>query len=348
MLIAFSDKFKLWRRAVIPLRLGSSFEEARRRMRDSLATPYVCIKDTWYRTLSVSELFRARNVKTGYWHCLYVQIYMDTGEYYVGKVNRRSWRELSRYQGSGLRFQKSFSRHIGSFVRFHFCPCATARETEVLEALIVDKELISDPLCLNLVSGGGGAPSSLNTPYGFERRSLAAKRRMLASPGSYARFRAMALKLFSSGDTPALSERSARIKEVMSDDKYRAMTRDRIRKWRADHPEEYAAALEKSANIIKSDSYRQRRRKIAAEMKTRDPDVWRERMDRFRQAGQTDAAKAKRRESLRRLKELHPEIARENARKRAVAASAKHSKPVDMYDLNTGETLRRFAPSPLP
>ena len=49
-------------------------------------------------------------------------------------------------------------------------------------------------------------------------------------------------KAFQSGDTPALRARSLRIKEVMSAEKYREMTRKRITKWKEENPKEYAEA----------------------------------------------------------------------------------------------------------
>ena len=57
---------------------------------------------------------------------------------------------------------------------------------------------------------------------------------------------------FQSGDTPALRARSQRIKEVMSTEKYREMSRARMAKWREENPEEYSEARRKNREAIKT------------------------------------------------------------------------------------------------
>lgn len=116
----------------------------------------ISIKGRWFDVLDLSELVRKWNNADGYYRAIYIQINMESGEYYIGKVNRPKWSELLRYQGSGLKFSNKFKADRKQFVRFYIASCETAAETEKLEASIVDNDLLADENCLNLVAGGGG------------------------------------------------------------------------------------------------------------------------------------------------------------------------------------------------
>ena len=184
----------------------------------------IAIRDRWFDVLSPGALVRTRNNSDGYYRAVYIQINMDSGEYYVGKVNRPRWSELKRYQGSGLRFVKKFKSHRDSFARYYVAACESAEETEQLEASIIDDDLLADEKCLNLVAGGGGTskhPSIAET-------SKKKREYMQRHPEQYRPMLEASKKAFRSGDTPALRARNQRITETMRADKYRTMSADRI------------------------------------------------------------------------------------------------------------------------
>ena len=99
---------------------------------------------------------RSRNAEDNYYRFVYIQINYNTGEYYIGKVNRKSYREIQRYNGSGLKFRAKYKKDPTQFVRYFIAVCHSAKESEEIEASIVNEELLKDPFCLNLVRGGGG------------------------------------------------------------------------------------------------------------------------------------------------------------------------------------------------
>lgn len=299
----------------------------------------ISIQGRWFDVLSPSELVRKRNVKDGYYRVIYIQLNWGTGEYYIGKANRPKWSELKRYQGSGLKFKSKLKKYKNEFVRYFIAVCETAEETERLEASIVTEELLADEKCLNLVAGGGGTSI---------RPSIAAtsqKKReyMKSHPEQFKPMLKAAREAFLSGDTPALRARSKRIKEVMSDDKYREMTRKRITNWKNNNPEEYAKARRKNREKIKSlevQAKRQASLKKYAEDNPEEFQAWQGKLVKSRTSPE---ANKKRKLSLKKFRDENPEIANANAKKRAKAAAAKTSKSVSMIDLSSGKVLRQFS-----
>ena len=104
----------------------------------------ISICGRWFDVILTSELVRKRNVKDGYYRVVYIQINMESGEYYIGKANRPKWSEIKRYHGSGLKFANKFRKNKEQFARYHIASCETAEETEKLEASIVTAELLAD------------------------------------------------------------------------------------------------------------------------------------------------------------------------------------------------------------
>jgi hypothetical protein len=78
----------------------------------------VSIRGRWFDVLTPSEVVRQRNEQDGFYRVIYIQINMDTGEYYIGKANRPTWSQLQRYQGSGVKFRAKFSRNTEAYVRY--------------------------------------------------------------------------------------------------------------------------------------------------------------------------------------------------------------------------------------
>ena len=105
----------------------------------------IWIKDTWHDVLPLHQVARSISPVDGGFHFLYIQINMSTNEYYIGKVNRKRWSEIKRYQGSGLKFKNKYKGHETEFIRYYIASYPTAKETEAAEAEIVDAELLKDP-----------------------------------------------------------------------------------------------------------------------------------------------------------------------------------------------------------
>ncbi|OFZ49562.1 MAG: hypothetical protein A2381_13550 [Bdellovibrionales bacterium RIFOXYB1_FULL_37_110] len=298
----------------------------------------VAIRGRWFDVISPGELIRKRNEKDGYYRVLYIQINMESGEYYIGKANRPKWSEIKRYQGSGLKFKNKFKKSKSEFVRYFIAVCETAEETEKLEASIVTKELLSDEKCLNLVAGGGGTSNHLTIAETSQKK----REYMKNHPEQFSPMLEASKKAFRSGDTPALRERNKRIKEVMSTDKYREMSRNRIKKWKDENPEEYAEARIKNREKIKTPEVQAKRRASFDKWAKEHPEeykAWNEKLEKSRTS---QKAKEKRRISLKEWRENNPLLAHANAQKRAKAAAEKRSKAVSMIDLESGKTLKEF------
>jgi len=269
------------------------------------------IKNRWFDVISQSELVRTRNKNDGYYRVVYIQINWATGEYYIGKANRPKWSEIRRYQGSGLKFSSKLKKHKGNFERFFIAMCNTAQETETLESQLVDKELLADDKCLNLVAGGGGTTEHPSGAATSEKK----RRHMKNHPEQFQAMIEAAQREFRSGDTPALRARSARIKAVMSAEKYKDMTRTRLLKWKEANPEKYADARKANRERIKTPEV-QAKRKASFEVwvKTHPEEykAWQEKLVKSRTSKNTND---KRKESLSEWRELHPQDAQENAKR---------------------------------
>lgn len=343
MTITINENIKIWKE-FNPFELSYDdnafgFSDSKRSLaRLGFNRERIGIKDRWFDVLTLSELVRKRNNADGYYRAVYIQLNWETGEYYIGKVNRPKWSELLRYQGSGLKFANKFKNNRNQFVRYYIATCETAEETERLEASIVDEGLLSDEKCLNLVAGGGGTTKHPSIAETSAKKS----EHMKAHPEQFRPMLEASKKAFRSGDTPALRNRSRRIKEVMSTEEYRKMSGTRIKKWAAENPEEYAEARRKNREAIRTTECQQKRRESLKKWAEENPEKhieWQEKLSRSRTS---DEAKQKRRASLKAWRDKNPEQAKVNAQKRAKSAGAKLSKEVCMIDLNSGEILRRF------
>lgn len=343
MIITINDNIKIWQE-FNPFVLSydenanHSFDSKRTLAKLGFNKEHISIKNRWFDVLSPSELIRKRNAVDGYYRAVYIQINMENGEYYIGKVNRPKWSELKRYHGSGLRFANKYRKNKEQFVRYYIATCETADETEQLEASIVDKDLLADEKCLNLVAGGGGTSKRPSIAETSEKK----RKYMKSHPEKFKSMLEASKKAFQVGDTPALRARNIRIKEVMSAEKYRKMTADRLEKWRVENPLEYAEAKRKNHEAIKNFESQGKRRtslKKWAEKNPKKHSIWREKLLRSRTSKD---ANEKRKVSLKEWRNNNPEQAKANAHKRAKAAATKRSKQVCMIDLNSGEVLKDF------
>lgn len=298
----------------------------------------ILIKDKWHDVIPLYQVARSKSSIDGGYHFLYIQINMITNEYYIGKVNRKRWKEIKRYQGSGLKFKNKYKDHETEYVRYFIASCQTAKDTEDLEAEIVDVELLKDPKCLNLVSGGGGT----NVHYSREKRITHQRQFMKSHPEHFQSMIEVAKQLYRSGDTPQLRQRSEAIKTTMSDEHYRKMMSERILRWQHEHPDEYQKSRENNRIAVQKPEVQEKRRRTRKKWIEDHPDEHKAMQKRLSEARNTPEARKKRAESLKQWAAENPEEAKVNARKRSAAAAAKSSKSVNMCDLETGEVIRTF------
>ena len=299
---------------------------------------YISIKNNWFKIIPIEELYNNRNKEDRYYRVVYIQINMVTGEYYIGKLNRPRWSDVKRYQGSGLKFINKFNNHKDEFVRYFIACCKTAKETEELESFLVDQELLADEKCLNLIAGGGGTNEHPTSAETCEKK----RQYMKAHPERYKPLMEKAKKLFQSGNTPELRARSERIKEVMNSDKYREMTKERIRKWMIENPEEYAIAREKNKKSVRTKACSEKKKASLEEWKKKNPDKYREWQEKLINARTSKEANFKRANSIKNWNLNNPEQAKTNSQKRARAAAEKNGKAICMLDLKTGEVIQKF------
>lgn len=298
----------------------------------------ISIKEKWFKVISLSELVRKRSEEDGYYRVVYIQVNMESGEYYIGKANRPKWSDLKRYQGSGLKFKSKYKKNKDNYTRFFIASCSSSEETERVEASIVTEELILDEYCLNLITGGGGTSKRPSVAESRQKK----REYMLNNPDRYKAMLIGSKKAFQSGDTPALRARSKRIKEVMSDEKYREMSRDRIKKWMEENPEEYQEARKKNHKKIKTKKVQKKRQKSLEKWKLENPDEYKKWQDKLIQSRTSSEANEKRGKSIKEFNKANPEQAKLNAQKRSMASIARTSKAVSMLDLKSGKVLKEF------
>ncbi len=299
MITTINENIRIWQE-FNPIELSweyktfNSFDSKRNLAKLGFDKQRIAIKNRWFDVLTPSELVRKRNNSDGYYRVVYIQINMASGEYYIGKANRPKWSELKRYQGSGLKFLNKFKKNKNDFVRYYIAKCETAEETEQLEASIVDKDILSDGKCLNLVVVGGGTSKHPTIAETSEKK----REYMKNHPEQFKPMIEASKKTFQSGDTPALRARSKRIKEVMSAENYRKMSRKRIMKWKEEYPEEYAKARRKNHEKIKTPEC-QAKRKASFEMWVKNhPEeykVWQEKLVRLHSVLAVEPGRCRRR-----------------------------------------------------
>lgn len=297
----------------------------------------IMIKNKWFDVIPISK-FRSSETEDGYYRAIYIQVNYSTNEYYIGKVNRKRWSEVKRYQGSGLKFSSKYKAHSSEFCRYYIALCNTAEETEKLEADIVDDILLADEKCLNLVRGGGGTSKHINR----EERSKQQRDYMMNHPGQYESMINKAKELYCSGNTFALEQRNKKIKEKMSDPYYKDLSRERIKKWQVMYPEKYLKSRENNKKALKSKETIEKKQNSFNKWKSENPNKYLENRKKLILSAQTKESKEKRAASIKKWNEQNPEQASLNAKKRTTASVEKCRKAVVMKDLITGEILRQF------
>lgn len=343
MIIEINNNIKIWKEFnPIELSMDESLFDSTYANRNLAKLGFnkerIEIKNCWFDVLTPSELVRKRNKSDGYYRVVYIQINMESGEYYIGKANRPKWSELKRYQGSGLKFVNKFSKNSDKFVRFYISSCETAEETELLESTLVDSELLSDEKCLNLVAGGGGTTKRSLIAETNEKK----REHMKNHPEQFQPMLEASKNAFLSGDSPALRARNQKIKEVMSNEKYREMSRERIKNWIVENPEKYAEARKNNHEAIKTPECQAKRKASFNNWVKNNPEEYQAWQEKLIGSRTTPEANEKRKSSLKEWSEKNPEKANVNVKKRAKAAAEKLSKSVCMIDFQSGKILKTF------
>lgn len=312
-----------------------TLEDGSTMMLSSCFPTRICINGVWHKVITPSEAVRMRNKEDGCYRFIYIQIDWATGEYYIGKVNRKRWSEVDHYQGSGLRFRASYKKHGKDYSRFYIAHCKTEEETEDAERAIVNESLLEDPFCLNLVQGGGG----INRQYGdSEGRKTKIREYMKNHPENYQAMLKAAQSVFKDKNSGALVRRSRSIKKTMADEKYKRMMSERIKRWRAEHPEQYQKARENNKAAAQSAASRQRRKEASKKRKAEHPEQYHAQLARAHAAAHTEEARLKRSRSLKQWAIDHPDEVRARSQK----VAGKNARPVNMINLSTGKVEMTF------
>lgn len=294
------------------------------------------IKNKPYDVIPLHLLARSKSTD-GYYRFIYIQINMLTNEYYIGKVNRKSWKELMRYQGSGLLFTNKYSKHKDEFVRYYIASCNSQKETEIIEAKIVDEILLQDNKCLNLVKGGGGVSNMPLTQERKEKQSLYMK----SHPENYKEMIKVAKAFYCSGSTIQLEQRNNKIKSTMSSNKYREMSRERILRWKEEHPDEYSKSRENNRLSQQSEATKLKRNESLKKWRENNPEEYLQQQNKLIESRTSIAANAKRANSLKLYYDNNPQ-AKERLINAGNVARIKQQKPVNMIDLDTNIILHTF------
>ena len=286
-----------------------------------------------YNVISLSDFFRQKGAD-GKYHAIYIWIDYNSGEYYVGKVNREKWSEIRRYTGSGVRFKPKYKKHIDRYVRYYICVCDSEKETEDVESEIVNDDLLNDPFCLNIIKGGGGIS---NMPYS-EKRKEKQRQYMKEHPE---RYEAM-LKAAHNFDEEQIRERNKKIKETMSSEYHKNLSRERMLKFRKENPGAYEAAREKNRQVLNSPEVKRKRSQSLKKYKENNPEQAKTWKEHIKLALSNPEVRAKMKNSQKEWIRNNPEAAAERLSKARRSISNKRSKSVNMIDLKTGAIVKSF------
>ena len=289
----------------------------------------IILQGQTYPVVSNHVLVRSEGID-GRYHAIYIQIDYKTGEYYIGKVNRKRWKDVDRYPGSGVKFKNKYEKHKESFVRFYLLVCDSEKESEIKEAEIVNEELLKDPFCLNLVKGGGG----INKKPQSEDRRARQSQYMKEHPE---RVEAM-LNAVRNFDEEKIKMRSAHIKATMSDEKYKKMTSNRIKRWMERDPEGYKKAREKNKVSLNNPEIKARRVQKIREWRQNNPEKAKAWDEKRRASLSNPETKAKQSAAIKEWIKNNPDKIAESAAKSAIS----RYKPVSMIDIKTDKILRNF------
>ena len=292
----------------------------------------ICLNKLKIQAISISELCRSIG-SDGKYHAIYLWVDYDSGEYYIGKVNRAKWTEIKRYVGSGVKFKNKYEKNSKRFVRYYLFACDSEKETEKLEAKLVTETLLNDPFCLNLVCGGGGISQA---PFGKYRKAKQSQY-MKEHPE---RYKAMmdAVKHF---DESVIKKRNESIKKTMSTEENKKRMSERIRKWKAENPEQYAIAREN--NKIANDNVTTKANRVKNIKKWRNehPEEALEWNENIKKSLSKPETKAKQKAAINAWIATHPAEMKERNRK-SLETRMNNNKSIAMLDAKTRSIIKVF------
>ena len=188
-------------------------------------------------------------------------------------------------------------------------------------------------MCINLVRGRGGT-----NKHNSQERNAHIREYLLAHPEQYQAMLSKSKELYQSGPTQALKNRNDRIKSTMALDSYRDLSRERIKRWKTEHSEEYAASRKNNGLAQQNESTKQKRNASLKKWREAHPKEFAEYRCKQIEAAHSDEAKAKRSKSLKEWNRTHPE----EVKRRGIKAGKASQKAVNMLDLKTGKVLKSF------
>lgn len=108
------------------------------------------------------------------YNLVYLTVNINSGEYYIG-VHGSETSLSDAYKGSGKLIANKLKIDRGNYIRINLFNLSTRFRANIIEAILVDEDLLKDSKCLNLVPGGSNPPlfSSISTK---EERSKISKK----------------------------------------------------------------------------------------------------------------------------------------------------------------------------
>ena len=116
----------------------------------------------------------------------------------------------------------------------------------------------------------------------------------------------------------------------------------RIKKWKTEHPEEYALARAKNKAALVNPETRAKRLASRKKFKEEHPEEYAAWEQKRKASVSRPEVRAKMSKSQEEWMKNNPEKSRERLAKMHKAHKEKIAKPVEMYDLTTGLTIRSF------
>lgn len=103
------------------------------------------------------------------YHFIYKTVNLINGQYYIGMHSTNCLED--DYIGSGMRLWYSIKKYGRENFKKEILEFLPDRKTlDLREEEIVTKEIVSDPMCLNLKTGGQKSPGTLGKKYSEETR----------------------------------------------------------------------------------------------------------------------------------------------------------------------------------
>ena len=143
-------------------------------------------------------------------------------------------------------------------------------------------------------------------------------------------------------DRRKIDERNDSIRKTMSNDKYKIISSERIKRWKENNPEEYAKARENNKKAMNNSETKEKRNKSLEKWKLEHPAEYAQWEENRRKALGKEDNKNKISKSQKEWIKNNPEAAKERIIKMHDALNEIVCKPVEMYVLKTGKAINDF------